>query len=47
MGNVYFNMGKADEAIKCYQRALNINPNYGNAKKNLTVVSKKLKKTVL
>ncbi len=47
MGNVYFNMGKADEAIKCYQRALNINPNYGNAKKNLKVVSKKLKKTVL
>jgi tetratricopeptide (TPR) repeat protein len=34
-GNVLVNMGKKKDAIQCYKRALNINPNYIPAKKNL------------
>ena len=44
MGNVYFNLGQPSEAIKYYQRALNINPDYINAQRNLEVISKKIRK---
>jgi len=39
-GNVLINMGKKKDAIKCYQRALEINPEYMPAKKNLQLVQK-------
>jgi tetratricopeptide (TPR) repeat protein len=39
-GNVLFNLGKKKEAINCYKKALEINPNYSPAKRNLRVMSR-------
>jgi tetratricopeptide (TPR) repeat protein len=39
-GNVLYNMKKYDEAMKCYRRAIKINPSYVYAKNNLEVVKK-------
>ena len=38
-GNILFNMDKKVEAIKCYKKALTINPDYLPAKKNLKLLS--------
>ena len=37
-GNVLINLGKKKEAIVCYKKALEINPNYAPAKNNLKVM---------
>jgi tetratricopeptide (TPR) repeat protein len=37
-GNILFNMGKKKDAIECYKKALDINPNYEPAKKNIQLV---------
>jgi tetratricopeptide (TPR) repeat protein len=39
-GNVLYNMKKYDEAMKCYRKAIKINPGYVYAKNNLEVVKK-------
>ena len=39
-GNVLYNMKKYNEAMKCYRRAIKINPSYVYAKNNLEVVKK-------
>jgi tetratricopeptide (TPR) repeat protein len=43
MGNVYFNQGKVNQAVMCYKKALAINPEYSNARKNLEVVSRRIR----
>ncbi|WP_455392045.1 tetratricopeptide repeat protein [[Eubacterium] cellulosolvens] len=39
-GNVLFNMGKKQDAVKCYKKALTFNPNYMPAQKNLQMVKR-------
>ena len=39
-GNVYANMGKKNDAIKCYEKALTINPDYIPAKRNLRLMGR-------
>ncbi|MCK5560572.1 MAG: tetratricopeptide repeat protein, partial [Thermoplasmata archaeon] len=39
---VLYNLKKYDEALKCYNRAIKINPNYVYAKNNLEVVKKRV-----
>jgi tetratricopeptide (TPR) repeat protein len=38
-GNVYVNLGKKQDAIKCYKKALSLNPQYIPAKKNLKLMN--------
>ena len=37
-GNVLINMGKKKDALKCYKKALKINPDYMPAKKNIQLI---------
>lgn len=39
-GNVLMNMGKKKDALKCYEKALDINPDYQPAKKNLEMMKR-------
>ena len=39
-GNLLINMGKKKDAIECYEKAIEINPNYKPAKKNLQVAKR-------
>jgi tetratricopeptide (TPR) repeat protein len=37
-GNVLFNLGKKNDAINCYKKALSLNPNYSPAQTNLKLI---------
>jgi tetratricopeptide (TPR) repeat protein len=43
-GNVLYNLGNYEEAIKCYDRALEINPNYVDALSNKAIIFANLDK---
>jgi tetratricopeptide (TPR) repeat protein len=43
MGNAYYDKKEYDEAIKCYEKALEINPEHNKAKNNFKEAQKKLK----
>jgi Flp pilus assembly protein TadD len=38
MGNLYLKRGERDEAIRCWRRALELNPENDVVRKNLAVV---------
>ena len=39
-GNILFNMGKKTDAVKCYKKALSLNPDYLPAKENLKLAQR-------
>lgn len=39
-GNVLYNMGKTNDAVKCYKKALTLNPNYIPARRNLQMMKR-------
>ena len=44
-GNIFSNLRNFDEAIKCYDKALEIKPDYANALKNKQSALKDLEKS--
>ena len=43
LGNVYLDQGRINEAIKEFQTALKLNPNYIEAYNNLNIAMKKIR----
>jgi tetratricopeptide (TPR) repeat protein len=39
-GNIYINLGKKKDAMECYKKAIEINPNYELARNNLKIAQK-------